>query len=299
MGKFASGKNALAISDRSGLRFPYREMVKEWNGMWVHTSEYESKQPQLELAVIGPDGIGLEHPRPDSRTLHKVAVMLPNNPFETYLAGNPKIFTHSPNHKRNNETIVRFRGTPDQSTSTGPSGWPPTPSNGAAGYSDCLDVSDILGSVICQSAGHTISVGKRGISVTTTLVSNIDNTQTTEIKLTNPDAGAGSQTFRGVTTDNFLKQAVLIGTEIIIYTTIADDDSLGQVAPEATALNPNVVVRGAFGTTKAEHLAGATVTLINDPTNYFTFEKVGSNATAGGITGGGFPVSAGPVTIIP
>ena len=59
MGKFASGKHALAISDRSGLRFPYREMVKEWNGMWVHTSEYESKQPQLELAVIGPDGIGL------------------------------------------------------------------------------------------------------------------------------------------------------------------------------------------------------------------------------------------------
>ena len=46
MGKFASGNKALAISDRSGLRFPYREMVKEWNGMWVHTSEYESKQPQ-------------------------------------------------------------------------------------------------------------------------------------------------------------------------------------------------------------------------------------------------------------
>ncbi len=41
------------------------------------------------------------------------------------------------------------------------------------------------------------------------------------------------------------------------------------------------------------------VTLINDPTNYFTFEKAGYNATTGEITGGGFPVSAGPVTITP
>ena len=52
-------------------------------------------------------------------------------------------------------------------------------------------------------------------------------------------------------------------------------------------------------TTKAAHLAAAVVTLINDPTNYFTFEKAGYNATAGEITGGGFPVSAGPVTITP
>ena len=299
MGKFASGKNAIAISDRSGLRFPYREMVKEWNGMWVHTSEFEPKQPQLDLAVIGPDGIALEHPRPDSRTPPTVTIMLPENPFETYLTGDPRIFTHSPLHGRDNDTLVRFRGTPDQSTSTGPSGWPLTPSNGAAGYSNCLDVDGISGSTICQSAGHTISVGKRGASVTTTLVDTIDNTQTTGIKLTNPDAGVGSQTFRGVTTTNFLKQAVLIDDEIIIYTTIADDDSLGQVSPQATALIPKVLVRGAFGTTKSAHTLGATVTLINDPTNYYTFEKTGSNATTGGITGGGFPVSAGPITITP
>ena len=36
MGKFATGKNAYAISDRSGLRFPYRDMVREWNGYLVH-----------------------------------------------------------------------------------------------------------------------------------------------------------------------------------------------------------------------------------------------------------------------
>ena len=47
MGVFARGKQALAISDRSGMAFPYLEMVREWNGALVHFSEYEAKQPQL------------------------------------------------------------------------------------------------------------------------------------------------------------------------------------------------------------------------------------------------------------
>ena len=45
MAKFAKGKYALAISDRSGQAFPWRQMVTEWNGAFVHTSEYERKQP--------------------------------------------------------------------------------------------------------------------------------------------------------------------------------------------------------------------------------------------------------------
>ena len=44
MSKFAKGKYALAISDRSGQAFPWREMVTEWNGAFVHVSEYEPKQ---------------------------------------------------------------------------------------------------------------------------------------------------------------------------------------------------------------------------------------------------------------
>ena len=292
MGKFASGNKAIAISDRSGLRFPYKEMVKEWNGMWVHYTEYEIKQPQLELALIGPDGIALAHPRPDSRSKVNVTVMLPENPFETYKAGEGDIFVHSPNHGRQNNTIVRFRGTPERSSSTGPSGWPLTPSNGSPGFSDCLDVGGIPGSTICSASGHTISVGKRLPAKTTTLVADIDDSQTTGIKLTDPT------NFSSVTTSNFLHQAILIGTEIIRYSTIASDNSLGQVSPEATALNPNVVLRGAYGTTKAAYSAGATITLVEDPDNYFSFSQ-GSNATTGGIQGGGFPVSAGPVTITP
>ena len=44
---FSRGKYSKAISDRSGMEFPYNEMVKEWTGALVHVSEFEPKQPQL------------------------------------------------------------------------------------------------------------------------------------------------------------------------------------------------------------------------------------------------------------
>ena len=65
MGRFASGKYAKAISDRSGLEFPYTEMVKEWNGSFVHISEYEEKQPQLQPRAKSADPQGLNRARPD------------------------------------------------------------------------------------------------------------------------------------------------------------------------------------------------------------------------------------------
>ena len=51
MAKFASGKKAYAISDRSGQRYLYRLMRKEWNGLLVGPDEYEPKQPQLGLGI--------------------------------------------------------------------------------------------------------------------------------------------------------------------------------------------------------------------------------------------------------
>jgi hypothetical protein len=64
MSKFAKGKYALAISDRSGQEFPWREMVTEWNGAFVHITEYERKQPQLEPKPFVADPQGLEQARP-------------------------------------------------------------------------------------------------------------------------------------------------------------------------------------------------------------------------------------------
>ena len=82
---FARGKYAKAISDRSGMEFPYNEMIKEWNGSFVHISEYEEKQPQLELRHRGGDAQGLRNSRP-ARTENEVSRMLGPDPFETIAA---------------------------------------------------------------------------------------------------------------------------------------------------------------------------------------------------------------------
>ena len=66
MAKFASGKFAKRISDRSGMAFPYNEMVKEWNGSIVHISEFEPKHPQLEPLPIVTDPEALENAKPQT-----------------------------------------------------------------------------------------------------------------------------------------------------------------------------------------------------------------------------------------
>jgi hypothetical protein len=66
MSKLSSGKYAKAISDRSGMEFPYKEMVREWNGSFVHVSEFEAKQPQLEPSRYTGDPQGLSNARPAS-----------------------------------------------------------------------------------------------------------------------------------------------------------------------------------------------------------------------------------------
>ena len=66
MSKFASGKNSFAISDRSGFRYRYKDMRKEWTGALVGKDEFESKQPQLGpfQKVIDPQA--LKDARPDT-----------------------------------------------------------------------------------------------------------------------------------------------------------------------------------------------------------------------------------------
>ena len=64
MAKYASGRRSLAISDRSGMAFPYSEMVTEWNGSFVHISEYEPKQPQIRRKRVVADAIALQKVRP-------------------------------------------------------------------------------------------------------------------------------------------------------------------------------------------------------------------------------------------
>ena len=53
MPKYATGKYAKAISDRSGMEFPYKEMVREWNGSFVHISEFEAKATTIGTKTNG------------------------------------------------------------------------------------------------------------------------------------------------------------------------------------------------------------------------------------------------------
>ena len=64
---YATGKNAKAISDRSGMEYPYSEMKKEWNGSFVHKSEYESKHPQLTPRKHRPDPQALKDASPPKK----------------------------------------------------------------------------------------------------------------------------------------------------------------------------------------------------------------------------------------
>ena len=64
MAKWATGRRSQAISDRSGMAFPYTEMVKEWNGSLVHYSEFEPKSPQIRRRHFTADAIALQNTRP-------------------------------------------------------------------------------------------------------------------------------------------------------------------------------------------------------------------------------------------
>ena len=143
----AIGKHSKAISDRSGAEFPYREMVKEWNGAFVHKSEFETKHPQLELGTHAADQEGLMNARPD-RTENDVATILKPNPFETIAASSGIINVSELSHGRSTGDTVRFRGSPST----------------AGTFNNPASVDGITGANIAKSAGYSITVGKRDSS---------------------------------------------------------------------------------------------------------------------------------------
>ena len=153
MAKFAKGKYALAISDRSGQAFPWREMVTEWNGAFVHLSEYEPKQPQLEPKPIGGDGVALLNVRPD-RTEPITTVIIPQDGFKTYQAGSGIINVNVPGHGLTNVTTYLFKGPPTISPGTG------TESNPVFAYATIPNFDGITGAQIGQGSGYAITTGK-------------------------------------------------------------------------------------------------------------------------------------------
>ena len=109
---YAKGKYALFISDRSGLQFPYTEMVTEWNGAKVHTSEYEKKAPQIQPQIHKPDAIPLLDPRID-RDAPVTANLLPLNAFR-HEPSVSFIKVYEPGNNRSTGDTVRFRDVQDE-----------------------------------------------------------------------------------------------------------------------------------------------------------------------------------------
>ena len=107
MSNFSKGKYAQFISDRSGMAFTYKEMVKEWIGSRVHTSEFEPKQPQLEPRAHGADPEGLQNAKP-ARTEPTTENLLPGNPFNI-TSGSQTITVTEPSHGRTTGNTVVFR----------------------------------------------------------------------------------------------------------------------------------------------------------------------------------------------
>ena len=154
MGKYASGKRSLAISDRSGMAFPYTEMVREWNGFLVHTSEYEPKQPQISPKPVGSDSIALHNPRPQPASVASL-ILLDPNPFTSIKYGGATyVNVYSEDHQRKAGDIVRFRGVP-QVTSAGAGGADARNLQAYANIPTFDNVSDLN-----NANGFTIALGQ-------------------------------------------------------------------------------------------------------------------------------------------
>ena len=113
---YATGKYAKFISDRSGMEYPYSEMVVEWNGARVHESEYEPKTPQDRPNKHSPDAIALQFPRP-AREEPATERLLPLDPFR-HESGTDVIKIFEPGHGRSTGDTVRFRNVVDIFTNT-------------------------------------------------------------------------------------------------------------------------------------------------------------------------------------
>ena len=157
MTNFSKGKYAQFISDRSGMAFPYQEMVIEWNGSRVHISEYEPKQPQLQPKPHGGDPQGLQQARP-ARTEPVTENLLQGNPF-SFTSGSQTVTVTEINHGRSTSDTVRFRNVDGS-----PGGLAYTVFENAVGFS-ITKVNDNSYTFDCGSSA-TITEKAGGMTVT-------------------------------------------------------------------------------------------------------------------------------------
>ena len=272
MPKYASGKHALAISDRSGLQFPWREMVTEWTGAFVHISEYEPKQPQLRPKTLSADSISLSKVRP-ARTAFPTPTILPNNPFDTVVG--TTVTVTQPDHNFSTGDAIRFRE-----------------------VQQCVG-----GAAISTLELETTLAGAINSTVKTlTLTDSSQFPASGYIYIeTKPDKDSEGYPVAKQTT--FTQSEVIkytandTGTGVLSGLTRGSSAPLYGLTPDsttATAHNNLDMVFGSYSITRV------TTTQVNPPgvpdtiiSNQYTFSLV--NAATSATSGGGFPSFAGPV----
>ena len=108
MGRFATGKFAKGISDRSGMEYRLREMKLEWNGSLVGPDEFERKHPQLGPFNVPVDGQAVRNARP-ARTENAIERLLKPNAFVSGSSGSAVITVTEASHGRSTSDTVRFK----------------------------------------------------------------------------------------------------------------------------------------------------------------------------------------------
>jgi hypothetical protein len=152
------------------MAFPYQEMRTEWNGAFVHSSEFEEKHPQLQPRARINDPQGLKNARP-ARTENPSLRLLELNPFETRVAGSGDINVFEPGHGRTAGDTVRFYGPATTGTGTNP---PTDTTTLVRSYGVPINFDGVTGANLGRAAGYTITLGRKDSS------GNIDATTTTD-----------------------------------------------------------------------------------------------------------------------
>jgi len=264
MTTFASGKHALAISDRSGLVFPYLEMVREWNGAWVHTSEYEPKQPQLNPKPTSADPQALQRARP-ARVALPTPAPLNDDPFLTEV-GTTVTVTQT-GHGRSTGDAVRFYQVKD-------------PVGGVA--VSTFELNTTLATTITATDTSIVLTDGSAFPTTGYIVIESTNTDTSSLaygRITSETiqyTGRSTNTLTGCTRG-----------------TAAPSQGNTPVSTTAVAHTSGAKIYGSYSITKIDETrvddAGTTVTF----SNKFSFTLI--TAATSIATGGGFFVFGGPV----
>jgi hypothetical protein len=272
MSNLSNGKYAQFISDRSGMAFPYSEMVVEWNGARVHVSEYEAKQPQLEPKPTVADPQGLRYSRP-ARTEFATEDFLPENPFTTGAGGSLLgLIIDFPNGNLQVNDFVRLRNVKE-------------PVGGVA--VSTLQMSTTLNGAITDSA-TTINLADGSEFPTT-----------------------GFIVIEKVLTASDTNDPLLVGTfqnEVIEYTGRSSNQLTGcsrgtsapyrGTSPEKTIAGSHVNGAKVFGSYKVVSLNETSVPSTGQPSTTTQFDGVDvtlTNAFSSVETGGGFQCTIGPI----